>query len=348
MLFAAKPKGIFIEFTDHSKRVVRANAAKPPLVIEEFGECEAADEEGWGELYEHFLPKKAPNGLLQASCAVSPPGRLIRRATIDPKKLKEPTYLNEFTASQLRIQPDDYTLALLNVKDGTEYNVSQATEKEVLIVGLPKATIDSVQDQLVEDNIYPDRLEIGSLALLGGLVDFLKFAKISSPVVVLELEMDSTHSFIVSANGVEASRLLPQGLKAMIPVVQKELGLKDEESARKLFFSNTFDFTGMGPTLIRRLLNELQSSIGFFEVQTGQSISHVFCPKLSSKLEWLESVIGNQLSVPPLPMDLKPWLDSKGITFSPDAAEMDLTRNWFGVLSLMTRYDVVEEKEEKE
>lgn len=347
MLFAAKPKGIFAEFTDHSRRVVRANAATPPLVIEELAECDQGDEEGWKELVEHFLPKKAPNGLLQATCAVSPLGRLIRRATIDPKKLKEPSYLSEFTASQFRIQPDDYNLALLNFEHGTEYDTAKAQGKEVVVAGLPKATIASVQDQLIEEGVYPDRMELGSLAMLGGLINYLKFAKISTPVVVLELEMDCTHSFIVSGQGVEASRLLPQGLKSMIPVVQKELGLKDEESARKLFFSNTFDFTGMGPTLIRRLLNELQSSIGFFEVQTGQSIGHVFCPKLPSKLEWLEGVIGSQLAVPPLPMELGPWLESRGVTLSPDAAEMDLTRNWFGVLSLITRYDAVEEEEKE-
>ena len=347
MLFAAKPKGIFVEFTDHSRRVVRANSANPPLVIEEFAECDESDEEGWGELVEHFISKKAPNGLLQASCAVNPLGRLIRRATIDPKKLKDPAYLGDLAASQFRIEPDNYNLALLNYDTGTEYDMANPSAKEVLVAGLPKATIEETQDRLVEQNIYPDRMELGSLALLGGLIDFLKFSNISTPVVVLELEMDSTLSFIVSANGVEASRLLPQGLKAMIPVVQKELGLKDEESAKKLFFSNTFDFTGMGPTLIRRLLNELQSSIGFFEVQTGQSIGHVFCPKLPSKLEWLEGVIGSQLAVPPLPMDLKPWLEAKGIALSPDTAEMDLTRNWFGVLSLITRYDVVEEEEKE-
>lgn len=347
MLFAAKPKGIFVEFTDHSRRVVKANVAAVPLVVEEFAECDEGDEEGWNELVEHFLPKKAPNGLLQATCAINPLGRLIRRGTIDPKKLKDPEYLNEFTASQFRIEPNDYNLALLNHDTGTEYDTAKASVKEVLVAGMPKSTVGEVQDQLVEENVYPDRMELGSLSMLGGLIDFLKFSNINTPVVVLELEMDSTHSFIVSSNGVEASRLLPQGLKAMIPVVQKELGLKDEESAKKLFFSNTFDFTGMGPTLIRRLLNELQSSIGFFEVQTGQSIGHVFCPKLPSKLEWLEGVIGSQLAVPPLPMDLKPWLETKGVTLSEDTAEMELTRNWFGVLSLITRYDAVEEEEKE-
>ena len=37
------------------------------------------------------------------------------------------------------------------------------------------------------------------------------------------------------------------------------LGLKDEESARKLFYSNTFDFTGMGSVLTKKLIKELQS-----------------------------------------------------------------------------------------
>ena len=68
------------------------------------------------------------------------------------------------------------------------------------------------------------------------------------------------------------TRPIPQGLESMIPVVQKELGLKDEESAKKLFYSNTFDFTSMGNALIKKLLKELQSSIGFYEVQTGQSV----------------------------------------------------------------------------
>jgi len=344
MLFAAKPKGIFVEFTDHSRKVVRINLAASPLVVEEFAECDEGDEEGWTELVEHFLPKKAPNGLLQATCAINPMSRLIRRATIEPKKLKNSDYLSGFAATQFRIEPNDYNLALLNHDSGTEYDMAKGTGKEVLVVGFKKSAVKEVQDNLLEEGIYPDRMELGSLSMLGGLVDFLKFSNIKMPVVVLELEMESTHSYIVSAAGVEASRILPQGLKAMIPVVQKELGLKDEESAKKLFFSNTFDFSGMGPALIRRLLNELQSSIGFFEVQTGQSIGHVFCPKLPSKLEWLEEVIGSQLAVPALPMDLKPWLESKGVTLSEDTAEMELTRNWFGVLSLITRYDAVEEE----
>jgi hypothetical protein len=96
------------------------------------------------------------------------------------------------------------------------------------------------------------------------------------------------------------------------------------------------------------LINELQSSIGFFEVQTGQSIGNVICPNLSSKRRWLEGVIVSQMGVSPIEMNLKPWLESRGITFSTDTADMEITREWLGVLSLMPRYDAVETDQAEE
>lgn len=344
MFFAAKPKGLFVEFANHSRRVVRANAAVAPMVIEEFAECEETDVEGWGQILDHFLPKKSTHGMLLAICGVFPDKRVVRRVTIEPRRLKDANYVSEFAASQFRIEPEKYRLAMLNADSGTEYNLAEATVKDVVIAGMAKEAVSSSQDLLLEQGIYPERLELGSLACLGALADYLKHADIRSPVVVLELEMNAAHSFIVSADGIEASRLLPHGLNSMIPVVQKELGLKDEESAKKLFFSNTFDFTGMGPALIKRLLHELQSSIGFFEVQTGQSIGQVFCPNLASKLAWLEDVIAAQLGVGSLELNLKPWLESRGITLAPGVVDMELTRDWFGVLSLMPRYDANETK----
>jgi hypothetical protein len=110
--------------------------------------------------------------------------------------------------------------------------------------------------------------------------------------------------------------------------------LKDEESARKLFYSNTFDFTGMGPQLIKRLLKELQSSIGFYEVQTGQSIGQVICTLLPAKLGWLENAIATALGVAALKFDFNPWLQARQIGVSDHAAGAGLDRRWFGLLAL--------------
>jgi len=107
----------------------------------------------------------------------------------------------------------------------------------------------------------------------------------------------------------------------MVPVVQKELGLKDEEAARKLFYSNTFDFTGMGPLLVKRLM-KLQSSIGFYEVQTGQSVrTECVCTQLMPKLAWLESAIANGSGIDSLKVEPAGWLMNRQITLSDSVAD---------------------------
>jgi Tfp pilus assembly PilM family ATPase len=166
-------------------------------------------------------------------------------------------------------------------------------------------------------------------------VDYFAFTKSKTPTLVLEIGTETTHSYIVSSAGVEASRPISQGLDAMVPIVQKELGLKDEESAKKLFYSNTFDFTGMGPLLVKKLLKELQSSIGFYEVQTGQSVGQILCTMLPSKLTWLDSAIASALGVSTTKLDLIPWLRSKHITVPDGVAPGGVDVRYLGLLSLM-------------
>jgi Tfp pilus assembly PilM family ATPase len=163
----------------------------------------------------------------------------------------------------------------------------------------------------------------------------MAFAGIKTPTLVLEIENESTQSYILSDSGLETTRPIAQGLSAMIPVVQKELGLKDEESARKLFYSNTFDFTGMGGVLTKKLIKELQSSIGFFEVQTGQSIGQVICTSLPSKLGWLESALAAQLGVGLLKIDFEAWLGARRITFESKTILSEIDSRWLGLISLM-------------
>lgn len=124
----------------------------------------------------------------------------------------------------------------------------------------------------------------------------------------------------------------------MVPVVQKELGLKDEESAKKLFFSNTFDFSGMGASLCKRLLKELQSSMGFYEVQTGQSIGQLVCTVLPSKLEWLEAVIASQIGVGVLQPNYGPWLASRQVVFADTVPVTQLDARKFAFLGLLLKF----------
>lgn len=339
MLFAQKTKGYFVDFGDNVVTVARTSGSGSPLTIEQVIEVPSGDEAGLAEAIRQIQPKKSPSGYLHANVSVYPTKRLVRRATLELKRVKEPAYLLEVASSQFRIDAEKYALAVLNSADGSDFDVNRAAQKEVLFCGLAHDDIVEVQDRLLAQGIYPERLELGTVGALGALVSVLASAKSKVPTLVLEIGTDSTHSFIVTGDGIETSRPIPQGLESMIPMVQKELNLKDEESARKLFFSNTFDFTGMGPVLIRKLLKELQSSIGFYEVQTGQSIGQVCCLLLPPKLGWLEGSIAAQLGVGQLNFEFGPWLQARGITVPETGLTLDA--RLLGLLGLMAHYHAV-------
>lgn len=338
MLFSAKTKNFFADFNDHAVLLARTSKATAPFVIEEIIECAPGDDAALGEAVKNLQPKASPSGYLHATCGVNAPRRVVRKVTFETKRLKEPAYLNEVAVQQLRIEPDQYTLAVLNASQGTDYDMGKAAQKDAVFCGLPTADINTSQDKLLAAGIYPESMELSSVASVGAMVDYLAFAKIKTPVLMLEIDAEMTHSFIVTSAGLEAARPIQQGLEAMIPVVQKELGLKDESSARKLFLSNTFDFTGMGSVLIKKLVKELQSSIGFYEVQTGQSIGQVVCTLLPSKLAWLESAISAELGVATLKMDVPAWLHSRHITLADSLPVNAQDPRRLGLFGLMVQY----------
>jgi Tfp pilus assembly PilM family ATPase len=339
MLFSKKTKGYFVEMNESSVLFARTSSTSAPFEIEELREVTLGDEAGIAEVLKQLQPRNPPSGYLHSVVGVYPPKRVIRKHTLELKKMKEATYMADVFSQQLRIEQDKFTVAMLNAGDGADYDLAKANQKEVVFCGAPNDEILSTQEALLHAGIFPEKMELGTVASLGALVDILKFEGSKSPTLVLDVGNDTTHSFIVSTAGVEASRPIPQGLEAMVPVVQKELGLKDEESARKLFRSNTFDFTGMGPLLIKRLLKELQSSIGFYEVQTGQSVGQVVCIQLSPKLAWLEGSLASSLGIAALKLDTLPWLRSHRISVPEAQAKTAAEFRWFGLMSLMVQYN---------
>jgi len=337
MPFAKKSKGFCVEIGEHATLLARLSEPEAPFVVEELKEIPSSESDGivaWTK----GTGGKGSTGYAHAVCGVYSPKRIVRRHTLDLKRVKDPVYFNEVYAQQFRIEPDKYTINALNPEDGSEYDLVKASQKEVLFCGLPSDEVIAMQDKLLEQGIYPERLELGTLATMGGIVNYLKFKQTKTPVLLLEIGQETTQSFILSAEGLDVSRPIPSGIAAMIPVVQKELGLKDEESAKKLFYSNTFDFTSMGGALVKKLLKELQSSIGFYEVQTGQSIGSVFCTQLPSSLSWLGTTMAGALGVPPLKVEMVPWLESLNIKLAEGVTLGQPEERWFGLFSLLASH----------
>ena len=337
MFFAKKSKGFCVEIGEHATLLARLSQPEAPYIVEELKELPSTDEEALAAWIKQ-TDGKGPTGYAHATCGIYPGKRIIRRHTLDLKRVKDPAYLTEVYAQQFRIEPDKYAIHMLSPADGSDYDQGKAAQKEALFCGMPADDVISFQDKLLSQGIYPERLELGTLATLGGVVSYLKFKESKTPVLVLEIGEETTHSFILGSGGVDISRPIMSGISAMIPVVQKELGLKDEESAKKLFYSNTFDFTSMGGVLVKRLLKELQSSIGFYEVQTGQSIGHVFCTQLPSSLSWLGNTMAGSLGVPPLKLEMLPWLESQNIKLADGVSLGQPEERWFGLFSLLASY----------
>jgi len=227
----------------------------------------------------------------------------------------------------------------LNASQGTQFQSDKLVGKELIFCGAPKAAILAEQERLLGYNIYPQRLELGTLATLGGMIRYSRLVGLKSPTLMLEITEDQAQVLIFHGDQLDVARPIPYGLSSMYPLVQQELGLKDEDSARKLFSSNTFDFTEMGPVLLKKMLKELQASTGFYEVQTGQTIGQIYLNLLPENLGWVGRTLSRTLGVDVLEPDFATWLSGSNVSLSDGVETSKLDKRWFGLFALMCDYN---------
>lgn len=347
MLFSGKTSGYFLDINEYSILVARTSSLSAPLVVEKVDEFPVQGQANLAEAIGKAMGPRRAGAYRNAICGIAPERRFVRRASLDPKKVKEDGYLEELLTTQFRAEPSKMMLALLSSSDGSVVDAGSAAGKEVVFCGGYSEDFSTTQAKLLDAGIFPERIELTSVAMLGGMQGVLSAQESKAPTLVLEIGRETTYCYIVNSGGVDLARPIPYGIDSMIPVAQKELGLRDEEAAAKLLFSNTFDFTGMGQNLVKKLLKELQSSIGFFEVQTGQSIGQLHCEMLPSSFTWLSGTLAGALGVSQLQLDSKLWAEGQGIKFAqgvcPDGGIPD---SWFGLLSLMARHQPIVESNE--
>jgi len=71
---------------------------------------------------------------------------------------------------------------------------------------MPSDDVVSIQDGFIAGGVYPERVKLEQVATLGAIADFLAT---KTPTLMLEIGLDSTQSFIITAAGVDASRPIP-------------------------------------------------------------------------------------------------------------------------------------------
>lgn len=348
-MMASKSKGVYLEWGEFSLLAAVTSGLDSPLTVESLHDLPLS---GDGEAVASFLSgvgEGKGRGFVVGRSGVFPKSRFLRRFTLEqPNKARDPAYFGEVLNSQFRLDPEKNSVALVNAVDGTPFDLSKGAQnqKELLFAGALSSELGAAQQQLLDWGLYPDRLELGSLSIVGALQHYARWKESETPILALEISVDSANVVILRGEQVDICRPVPYGLGSMFPVIQAELGLKDEESARKLFYSNTFDFTEMGPVLLRRLLRELQASTGFYEVQTGQTIGQIFLPQLPRNLAWIGTSLSRSLGVEVLHIEFPGWLKALGLTPGPGVQLESLDSRWLGVFSLMGNFNTSDDGKE--
>lgn len=335
---ARKSKGIFLESTDYSILAAVVSGLSTPYKIEALHEIPTTNtaEEiretiaGWTNV------KGKAYTLGHVSCY--PQTAFIRRHTLENlNKAKDPAYLTDQLHAHHKIDGKASNFVVVDASTGLELDLEkQVTIKEVAYIGADAKELQKEQDKFLSWGIFPERLELGPSVNIGAIKDYAKFKDLPLPTLVLEFAPDCSTVYILNRERLDVTRVIPYGLDSMFPVIQSELGLKDEESARKLFMSNTFDFTEMGPILLKKILKELQASIGFYEVQTGQTVGQIFVTVLPKNLNWIRSSLSRSLGLDILSIDFSAWLKYQKISVDETVQLESLDNRWLGLLGMMS------------
>lgn len=337
---ASHHKAFFVERTDFALRIARVVRGSENDIIEDVRAATVNSPAEAREFIYDFTQEKVGN-LVRAYCAIYPSGRILRHVYLkDGPQSMDTEAMHAAVAQQLEIDLNSTRIVVLNCDDGFPF-VPKRLQKNFVVCGAPREQLREAQDFFVEAGIYPLRMEMGSVATMGLLLKSLRLQKIEDPVLMLEIGYESSQVLIVSGSKVESAKPLPLGINSMVAGVRKELGLKDEESARRLFYSDSFDFREMGSRLIERILRDLQSMTGFYEVQTGQSISRMICGLLPAKLAWLNNTFADSLGMSRLDIDLPGLLAASGLALPEDNGSLQLETP-HGLLSLMVKQEVQE------
>jgi hypothetical protein len=341
----SKTKGLFLDVSEFSILAAKTSGYKLPITIEDLTEIplkEGQDEDEVKSLLEEFVDFQG-NDYFVSVCGVYPESRFTRYYEADTvNKAKDVNHLRKVLQEQFSIDPDKNVLSILDANDGSDYDMQKSLSKKLLFCGAKAEELQKIQNSLLSYAIYPEQMTIASISTLGGFCDYAKFKKMQSPLLCLEMTSSSANIFIQNRGKVEVTRPVSFGLDSIYPLLQKELGLKDETSARKLFYSNTFDFAEMGPKLMSRITKELQACTGFYEVQTGQTIDKILLSVLPKNLSWIEQTLSRALGLDVIKPDFELWLESLQIKLGESADLSGLSGRWFSVFSLMAQFHLRE------
>jgi hypothetical protein len=325
--------GVLFNQTEHGMQIARLGRLdEQPLTIDAFAELAPGDDRAIGHWMDAQLPDRG-RGFVPAFCGFHPSERVLLRETINTRRFAEPDYLPALLAEQARLpSTKDWFIRALHPIEGEEFT-AETPPRPGLLLGLPFNGVRELQNRLRRQRLRPQRLEVGTLALLGALTRHTRQIAYPHGVVACELGQTQTRIYLLGKDGVHVPAALPHGLLSIEETAMKELNAPDVATARRALEAPTEELRGHGRRLVRALTRHLKPAVDYFEMQTGQPIGALFCAHLPAKLSWLEEALCSAVDLEFLSPNLETWLPTVGLQLAPNTPVPD--RSWFQALSLV-------------
>ena len=326
--------GVLINLTDHSVQLARLpRFDRRPQVMESLVELPAGDTAAAARwLDENF--KDRGGSYLPAFCGFHPADRILEHETVNGRRMGERDYVPGLFAQRVKTATADaWEFAVLDAARGLPLAADNSLHP-ALLFGVPYSEIRETQERLRRLGIRPRRLELGTLALLGGLSQYQALTGFPHLVAACEIARTQTRLFILGKDGVHTPLSLPHGLLSVDEAAMKAFGTPDVAAARRRLEEPNEEVTSHSRRLVRILSRHLRPAIDYFEMQTGQRVGALFSAHLPSRLGWLEQALAAAVDLEYLTPDLGAWLPVAGLQV--DGAQ-SLGPSWFQALCVVAQ-----------
>jgi hypothetical protein len=327
-------RGALINFTEHGVQVARlASLHERPLLIDCLAEFPLHEEEETAQWFEKAFPERAAV-YVPAYCGFHPEERIVSREAVNLRRLDEPAYLQGLVCEHAKIDAASaWQINLLHPSEGMPLTQT-GSPRAGLLVAVPDERIREIQPQVLKWGVYPQRLELGTVPLLGGLARHLELNAYPNALVVCEITQSQTRAYLLGKDGVHTPAHLPHGLRSIEEIVVKEFGAEDIAAARRLLEEPSENLRAHSRRLVRILARHLRPAVDYFEMQTGQRSGALFCAQLPARLSWLAQALSAAVDLELFSPDFSMWLPTVGLN-TPEPS--NLGPSWFQPLSLIAQ-----------
>jgi hypothetical protein len=301
------------------------------VILDGVAEFPADDDAGFRAwLADEFDRQKS---WVPAVVSLVPPGGLLQRESLQPRKLAEPGYLAELAREQYKIeQPGHWILETLNPQDGTPLP-EEGIARPALVFGVAHAEVHRAQQRLLDHRLLPYQLEMGLLPLIGALADHKARRGDKRAIVVVVIHPEHTAAYILGKEGVHTPALVRHGFSSIVQAVGKEFGLASPEEARRRLQEPEEELKLRATRFVRAIGRDLKPVVDSYEMTTGQPVGEIYCAYLPPALSWLAEPLAQVVQRAPFVIDCRAWLPTVGLRPAGDLP--GLGQHWLGVLSLI-------------